>query len=233
MKLALVALAVLLLGCSSASADGKHLRVLFIGNSLTATNDLPAVVSAIAKARHVTIETRTFAPGGYALEDHWANGEALAALRQGGWDAVVLQQGPSSLPESRDNLIEWAKRWADEARAKHTRPVLLTVWPETERSYVFADVVRNYRDAAVAARAGLFPAGAAWRSAFRRAPGTRLYGPDGFHPSRLGTYLSALVVYAGLTGELPRVLPEAGVKLDPRQSRLLRAAASDALRTAR
>ena len=26
------------------------------------------------------------------------------------------------------------------------------------------------------------------------------YGPDGFHPSELGTYLTALVVYEGLTG---------------------------------
>ena len=88
------------------------------------------------------------APGGYALEDHWANGAALPALRGGRFDVVVLQQGPSSLPESRVNLIEWAKRWADEARAHDTRPAVLTVWPERERFSVFADVVRNYRDAA-------------------------------------------------------------------------------------
>jgi hypothetical protein len=228
---AIALLAALVLGCGSAHADGRHLRVLFVGNSLTAANDLPGTVAAIARARHVTIETRTFAPGGYALEDHWAAGDALAALRAGGWDAVVLQQGPSSLQESRDNLIEWSKRWADEARAHGTRPALLTVWPESARSYVFADVVRNYHDAAVAAGAGLFPAGLAWRRVL--AKGVKLYGPDGFHPSPLGSYLAALVVYAGLTGELPRTLPSTGVKLDPRTALVLRAAASSALRTAR
>ena len=61
--------------------------------------------------RAVEVDVR--APGGFALEDHWAEGSALEALRAGGWDAVVLQQGPSSLPESGANLTEWAARWAD------------------------------------------------------------------------------------------------------------------------
>ena len=218
MKLALVLLATLAL-CHSATAAPKHLRVLFVGNSLTAANDLPSLVAKIAAGRHVTIETRTFAPGGYALEDHWADGAALAALRQGGWDAVVLQQGPSSLPESGANLTEWAARWAGEARSAGARPALFTVWPERERSYAFPDVIRHYAAAARTARAALFPAGVAWRYALAR--GARLYGPDGFHPSAQGSYLAAIVIYAGLTGELPRNLPP-----------LLRKAASVALASA-
>ena len=119
---ALAALLVVLLACVAAGGAGaqqRHLRVLFVGNSLTATNDLPATVAAIARGvGHTTIDVQMVAPGGYALEDHWANGDALAALRTGRFDVVVLQQGPSSLPESRVNLIEWTKRWADEARAQ-------------------------------------------------------------------------------------------------------------------
>jgi hypothetical protein len=176
----------------------------------------------------MAIDVQTVAPGGYALEDHWADGVALAALRTGRFDVVVLQQGPSSLPESRINLIEWTKRWADEARAYGTRPAVLTVWPERERFSVFADVVRNYRDAARAANALLLPAGLAWRNAFRRRPAIGLYGPDAFHPSRLGTYLTALVAYTGLTGELPRTLPAAaGVKPTGRTALVLRAATAD------
>jgi len=207
----LAALLVVLLAAGGAGAQQRHLRVLFVGNSLTATNDLPATVAAIARAvGHTAIDVQTVAPGGYALEDHWADGSALAALRTGRFDVIVLQQGPSSLPESRVNLIAWTKRWADEARAHGTRPAVLTVWPERERFSVFADVVRNYRDAARAANALLLPAGQAWQNAFRRRPAIGLYGPDAFHPSRLGTYLAALVAYTGLTGELPRTLPAAG-----------------------
>src|SRR6478736_4604491 len=215
---ALAALLVVLLACVAAGGAGaqrRHLRVLFVGNSLTATNDLLATVAAIARGvGHTTIDTQMVAPGGYALEDHWANGGALAALRTGHFDVVVLQQGPSSLPESRVNLIEWTKRWADEARANGARPAVLTVWPERERFSVFGDVVRNYRDAATATNALLLPAGQAW--------------PDAFHPSRVGTYLAALVAYTGLTGELPRTLPAAGgVKPTGRTALVLRAATAE------
>ena len=73
--------------------------------------------------------------------------------------------------------------WADLAREHGIRPALLTVWPETERSFTSPAVVRSYRAASVAARATLLPAGPAWLAAWRRAPKLRLYGPDGFHPS--------------------------------------------------
>jgi hypothetical protein len=228
-----VALLIVLLGCAAAGGAGaagqKRLSVLFVGNSLTASNDLPGMVAAIARGvGHTSIDVQMVAPGGYALEDHWANGTALEAIRSGRFDVVVLQQGPSSLPESRVNLIDWTQRFADEARAHGTRPAVLTVWPERERFSVFADVVRNYRDAARASNALLLPAGAAWRNAFRRRPAIRLYGPDAFHPSPLGTYLAALVAYTGLTGELPRSLPAAGgVKPTGRTAVVLRAATSD------
>jgi hypothetical protein len=225
----LAALLVVLLAAGGAGAQQRHLRVLLVGNSLTATNDLPATVAAIARAvGHTAIDVQTVAPGGYALEDHWADGSALAALRTGRFDVIVLQQGPSSLPESRVNLIAWTNRWADEARAHGTRPAVLTVWPERERFSVFADGVRNYRDAARAANALLLPAGQAWQNAFRRRPAIGLYGPDAFHPSRLGTYLAALVAYTGLTGELPRTLPAAGgIEPTGRTALALRAATSE------
>ena len=226
MRSALLALAVLALAAGSARADTKHLRVLYLGNSLTYTNDLPAMVSAIAaKAGHVQIEHEMYAPGGWALEDHWAGGTSRDLLDNGTWDAVVLQQGPSSLPESGVNLTEWTKRWADEARAHGVRPALLTVWPELARSYAFAAVIAHHRSAARAAKAALFPAGEAWLNLLhaRKRPG--LYGPDGFHPSPLGTYLAAVTVYAGLTGELPRTLPQVdGVHFDAALGKVMRAA---------
>ena len=55
-------------------------------------------------------------------------------------------------------------------------------------------------------------------------------GPDGFHPSELGTALAALVVYAGLTGIDPGELP---VDADDDDASVLRAAAAEALAAAR
>lgn len=208
MKSLAILAALLALATSARGGANRQLRVLFVGNSLTATNDLPGTVAAFARAvGGPTIDVGSYTPGGYALEDHWADGVARGMLANGGWDVVVLQQGPSSLPASRANLIEWTKRWAVEARAHGARPALLTVWPERARLGVFPNVIANHQAAATAAGAAGFPAGAAWWDVLRRRPATPLYGPDAFHPSRLGTFLTAAVVYTGLTGRLPARLP--------------------------
>jgi hypothetical protein len=209
--------AVLALAVPSASSSAQpRLRVLFVGNSLTATNDLPGRVQAIARAvGQIDVEVASYTPGGYALEDHWSDGTARAMVEAGGWDVVVFQQGPSSLPSSGVDLREWTATWARAVRTHGGRPALLTVWPERARSYALANVIQNYRGAAVAAKAGLFPAGVAWSRCLAAAPRIRLYGPDGFHPAPVGTYLAALVVYAGLAGRVPDGLPALGVNVGP------------------
>lgn len=222
-----------MLSASAAAASAQPLRVLFVGNSLTAANDLPALVHALSKVSDgPEIETAAIAPGGFALEDHWATGDAREALASGQWDVVVMQQGPSSLPDSRANLVEWATRWARDALAHDVRPAVLTVWPEQYRAaYAFAAVVASYRAAALASGSLLLPAGAAWRLALQKTPKLRLYGPDGFHPAPLGSYLAAVVVYAGLTGHMPATLPSAlgDARANAQQLRLIRSAAVAAL----
>ena len=77
---------------------GPGLHVLFVGNSLTYVNDLPGILEAMADSGgQPLLETRMIAKPDYSLEDHWNDGEALTAIAKGGWNLVVLQQGPSSL----------------------------------------------------------------------------------------------------------------------------------------
>ncbi len=175
---ALLATVLVAAGCACGGADGgsvRPLRVLFVGNSLTATNDLPAAVRALAaEAGRRPVETRTVAPGGVSLEEHWRSTGAREALAEGPWDAIVLQQGPSSLPDSRAHLRTWSRRWADEVRAHGARPALLGVWSEAERRQALPASIASYTAAAGAADAILLPAGAAWRAAWRREPGLEL-----------------------------------------------------------
>jgi hypothetical protein len=221
--------AAMALAAGADASPPQALRVLFVGNSLTATNDLPAQVAALAEATGRKLEYRTVAFGGYNLEDHWTGGEARRALAGDGWDVVVLQQGPSAFPESQADLRLWATRFADEARAHGTRPALLTVWPEGWRVAALPEVIKSYSRAAVAARAELLPAGVAWQLAWRCSARAPLYGPDDFHPSPTGTYAAALVVYGRLFGAPLRIreLRRAGVPT--RTSRLLQATAARAL----
>lgn len=179
-------------------APAAPLRVLFVGNSLTSTNDLPGQVAALAKAGGRRIETGAVVSSGFSLEDHWNQGDAAKEILSGSWDVVVLQQGPSSLPESQVHLRQWAQRFAALARKAGTQPGLLTVWPESYRKSALGAVIASYRKAAAAADTELFPAGDAWRKAWACDRRLALYGSDGFHPSRLGTYVAALVVYGRL-----------------------------------
>jgi hypothetical protein len=233
-------LCALLLGCTQAGAQTQErprLHVLFLGNSLTAANDLPQVVATIgARAGRVDIEYETVAPGGVNLEDHWRFTGGREAVERGGWDVVVMQQGPSALPESQVDLRTWAGRFADEIRQRGGRPALFAVWPEVQRSYAFGTVAASYRNAARASNSELYRGGTAWKAAWRRNPKLRLWGPDGFHPSPLGSYLAAAVVYGGLAKSLPARLPTSldtgsmRIRISARTERVLRLAASDALR---
>jgi hypothetical protein len=172
------------------------LRVLFIGNSLTYVNDLPSLVGAMADSLAVSrpFWSRTAAQPDYALEDHWTDPRTRDALAGSTWDIVAMQQGPSSLPENQASLREWSVRWAELIRNGNALPSLYMVWPESTRRSAFPAVSDAYTAAAEAVDGMLFPVGRAWLIAWESDPTLPLYGPDGFHPSGLGTYLAALVI---------------------------------------
>ena len=183
-----------------ATAFAASRRVLFIGNSLTTANNLPRLVEQLSQRAGAPIVATVVAFGDYSLSDHWDRGDALTAIRRGGWDTVVLQQGPSSLPESRRQLMVEAKRFDGEIRTAGARTALYMVWPPKNRLAFFDDVSRSYTDAAEAVHALLLPAGDAWREAWNRDPSLPLYGPDDFHPSVLGSTLAAEAIVRGIIG---------------------------------
>ena len=200
------------------------IRVLFIGNSLTAANDLPAMVQRLAAAAGARIEYQAIARPNFSLEDHWNDGEARRAIARGGWTFVVLQQGPSALPESRRLLIDYTRRFDAAIRAAGGRSALFMVWPSRQRAPDAAGVSRSYTDAARDVDAVLCAAGDAWQAAWRADPRFPLDGPDGFHPSPLGSTLAAIVIVEALTG---RTVASAGLNdLPPDRRRILLEAAS-------
>jgi len=220
----------------SQTQETKPLRVLFIGNSLTYWNDLPAMVEALAEASGAARPTcEAVVSGGYSLEDHWNEGAAQKAIARGGWDVMVLQQGPSASTEGRRSLLEYARRFAQEIRRAGARPALYMVWPSTSRKGDFDGVAESYRQAAAETKGLLFPAGEAWRAAWRRDSKLELYSPDGLHPTVAGSYLAALTIYQQLYAKTPVGLPATlklrgggKVKIADGQARLLQEAAAEA-----
>ncbi len=220
-----------------AAADPPPLRLLFIGNSLTYVNDVPAIVAALAQAAgNPAPVTRAVVAGGASLEDHWKRGRAREAIQEGGWNFVVLQQGPSALPESRLLLIQYTRLFAKEIRKAGAIPVLYMVWPSSDRREDFRGVSDSYRQAAKEVDAVLCPVGDAWQDAWKRDASLELYSADGLHPTPAGSYLAALVIYAQLYGKSPIGLSEslklpsgAELSVPPEQARLMQEAATEAL----
>jgi hypothetical protein len=210
------------------SGDAGGGRVLFIGNSLTEANGLPTLVETLSRqAQGTPISTASVVFGGFSLEDHWNQGTAQRRIAEGGWSIVVLQQGPSSLPESQVALREWTTRFDSVIRATGARTALYMVWPESNRRDAFDAVSRSYVRAAEDVAGMLFPVGEAWRGAWRRDPAVPLYGPDGFHPTPTATYLAALVIYQQITGRSPVGLP-AWMQIPTDRALLLQEAAQEA-----
>jgi hypothetical protein len=183
-------------------------RVLFIGNSLTSTNNLPDMLERLAVlGGGAEIVTMNVSFGGFALEDHWNNGTAARALSEHRWDFVVMQQGPSSVPENQLHLAEWSSRFEPLIRAAGAEPVLYMVWPSLQRFADFPAVRDSYRKAAARVGGIFSPGGDAWLAAWDVTPALGLYGSDQFHPSPAGTYLAALTLLGRLRGVDPTTLP--------------------------
>jgi len=184
-------------------SDGE-LRVLFLGNSLTYSNDLPGMLAFLLDDAEIDATVTSLAYPNFGLQDHWEVRDTHDVIAEG-WDVVVLQQGPSAT-EGRPSLIEFAGRFAELIREARATPALYMVWPAAARSFDFQGVSDSY--AAAAERIGglLFPAGEAWLDAWELDEDIALYGRDRFHPSPLGSYLAALVMYEQLSGADAREL---------------------------
>jgi hypothetical protein len=188
---------------------GEGPAILFIGNSLTYFNDMPDIVAAISLGAEDDPPLRVgmVAFPNFSLEDHWNRGDALEAIDEGGWDVVVLQQGPSTLPASRDHLVEWAVRFAERIRSAGAEPALLSVWPTDGTEAGYDATLASYLAAAEAADGILIPAGEAWREALARDSELSLTIIDGFHPSLLGSVIAAYSTWHAIIGRSPVGLP--------------------------
>jgi hypothetical protein len=168
-------------------------RILFVGNSLTYVNGMPAMVATVADVAGLDVAVETIARPDFSLEDHWRAGIA-ADIRALSPDILVMQQGPSSLPENQLHLRQWSDSLARIAREVGAEPALLMVWPSSDREFAFDDVRESYRAAAEHVGGVFIPAGEAWRAVWAREPQLILWGPDGFHPAPLGSVVTALTV---------------------------------------
>lgn len=173
-------------------------HILFVGNSLTSTNNLPRIIKENYAEIGITISTRTIAPPGYGLEDHWNVGLIQPLISSNYYDYVIIQQGPSSQEYGRTSLIEYGGRIAELCNLNDTKLAFFMVWTSITYFNTFDGVIANYTDAASINNATLLPVGRNWKYYIDQTQDYSYYGSDNFHPSIEGSQKAAQVIMQSL-----------------------------------
>jgi len=193
-------------------------RILFVGNSYTYVNHLPAVLEQLANSvQPGSLEAKMVVVGGATLKNLWEKGDALKAIQQGGWTYVVLQEqstlGPgrveNGIPQINDPAMffEYARRFDAEIRKAGAKTAFYMTWARRDSPQNQARLTAAYTSIAKELGAVLVPAGSAWEISLHERPSLALHQADNSHPTPAGTYLAACVFYAVLLQRNPAGLP--------------------------
>ncbi len=205
----------LIFGVSIASFAQLSKKVLFIGNSYTATNDLPLMVSNMAESTGDVLIYDSNTPGGYRFMDHAANTTTINKINADDWDFVSLQaqsQEPSwGQQQMEEELFPFAEQLSNAVRANNvcSQPLFYMTWGRENgdaNNCEFVPWVCTYEGMDDALRASYIymaeennaevaPVGAVWRHLRTNNPEIDLYSGDGSHPSSTGTYAAACTFY--------------------------------------
>ena len=207
-------------------------RALFIGNSFTARNNLPDLLSRlVAAGGKGELKHELISINGASLRAHLNKGETQKRIAATQWDYVVLQE-QSTLP------IKNAKRSGENIRDFNAaikkagaQTVLYMTWarqnaPETQTA-LSETYTRSGRELSVP----VVPAGLAWQSTLSAHPDLVLHDKDQSHPNLAGSYLAACTFYATLFIGRSRSIADITSDLDAETAKTLQRAALDTVRT--
>ena len=99
-------------------------------------------------------------------------------------------------------MMEYALELSRSVRQNGGQVFLYMTWSREAAPETQDKLKESYEAVAKRTGATVAPVGLAWKLARERIPGVSLYATDGSHPSRIGSYLAACVIYSTLTGEL-------------------------------
>ena len=111
--------------------EKRTLRILFIGNSHTYFNDMPAMVAEKARKAGFDCEVTMIAHGGWYLEQHVQEPDVRFNILYGHYDYVVLQEfsHPFGPEEKFFGAVRTLNQWIREAKSK---PVIYMTWARKE-----------------------------------------------------------------------------------------------------
>jgi hypothetical protein len=204
--------------------------VLWLGNSYTASNNLPDLLYQLALAGGDSIIYDSYTPGGYTLENHWNSLTSQSKINQQPWDYVVLQAQSQEPSLDSTFVANWVLPYADALDSiihlndSCTQTVFYMTWGRKNGdaqncpTYPWVCTYQGMQDALRSRYlqmgydngAMVAPCGEAWRDVIATSPAFDLYVADESHPSLHGSYLNACVFYASIFRTTPVGLPYYG-----------------------
>jgi len=190
------------------------LRILFIGNSYIYVNELPKVLTNMARTAKpkVNIQTVDLSEGGYTLEKHLNTGNTLKVIQKGEFDIVILQEQSLRPIYDKKKMHEAIRKLEIEIKKTEAKTVLFMTWARAHRPKMIEPLAKAYMEIGKELNVEVAPIGLAWQKALQKHPNLSLHDSDKSHPNPRGTYLTACVLYATLTGQSPIGLSTGGLK---------------------
>lgn len=198
---------------SAVRAGDEPLRVVFVGNSYTYTNDLPMLFRVLVHSQNPKRDVQTEAfvtPGGY-LNERWREGVVQRYLKANRVDVLVLQEAGGWLrcadhPSLRSSFactdsLRTHKRYAEFAARLGVRTVILGTWGADVREQ--ASISRVTRRLSKAIDALPADVGDAILVLRKLDPDATLFTDHILHPSPEVSMLAAITLYARIEGWLP------------------------------
>ena len=181
-------------------------KILFIGNSHTYFNDMPALVAelfeqVLGQEIHVTM----LASPGVPLRWHIDQPQTAFNILHGGYDYVVLQQATHPF-DGEEALMRQAAQLLELIRQAKATPVAYMTWAKEESPDDQAELTAAFERLAAQENMLLAPAGVVWEKVRAAVPDAPLYWRDKRHASPLGSALAAVSIFRAITGAS---LPEA------------------------
>jgi len=177
------------------------MKVLFIGNSHTYFNDMPALFQACCAQSGVDVHVTMLTRGGMGLDYHAKQEQTRFNIRYGGYDAVVLQHTAHPMGDL-DAMHEAAVTLTAWVREAGSLPVFYQTWVKKGDEAFQSTMSGVYNSLGTELNVPVAPVGDEWQK-FRIAhPETELFFRDGEHASPEGSRLAAQVIAQTVLKEL-------------------------------
>ncbi len=175
------------------------MKILFLGNSHTYYNDLPALFAKICKEKGKDVEVNMLAQPGVTYEWHLTQYTDLRfALVHGGYDYIIMQQAAHEPCPSKEETIRDAGKIIEMAKAQGVKVIQTLPWARLGMPEEFEKMKDIYYTLCDKYSVTINPVGLVFEDIVKHNPDIRLHWFDGAHAGPYGSYANALCTYATL-----------------------------------